>query len=72
MSFFRLFFLGSELMTRVFRARLRMLLRPPRAITGNPEVLRCALLSLIELGKLLLFRSRIGCDILMNALAEAC
>jgi hypothetical protein len=49
-----------------------MLLRPPRVITGSPEVLRFARLSLIELGDLLLFRSRIGCDILMNALAEAC
>jgi hypothetical protein len=53
-------------MNRVSRARLRMLLLPPRVTTGNPEVLRCALLSLIELGDLLLFRSRIGCDILMN------
>jgi len=59
-------------MTRVFRARLRMLLQPPRVITGNPEVLRCALLSRGELGDLLLFRSRKGCDILMNALGEAC
>lgn len=59
-------------MNRVFKARLRMLLQLLRAITGNPEVLRCALLSLNELGELLLFRSRIGCDILMNALVEAC
>lgn len=38
-----------------------MLLRPPRAITGNPEVLRWAPLN-EELGDLLLFRSRMGCD----------
>jgi hypothetical protein len=51
---------------------LRMLLPLLRAITGSPEVPRFALLSLIELGELLLFRSRIGCDMLMNALVEAC
>ena len=45
-------------MNRVFRARLRMLLLPPRAITGNPEVLRWAPLN-SELGDLLSFRSRI-------------
>jgi hypothetical protein len=43
-----------------------MLLLPPRVITGSPEVLRCALISLNELGDLLLFRCRIGCDTLMN------
>jgi hypothetical protein len=59
-------------MNRVSRAKLRMLPQLLRAITGNPEVLRCAFLSLIELGDLLLFRTRIGYDILMNALVEAC
>jgi hypothetical protein len=59
-------------MSRVSRARLRMLLQLPRVITGNLEVLKGALLSLVEVGDLLLFRSRIGCDTLMNALVEAC
>jgi hypothetical protein len=49
-----------------------MLLLPPRVITGNLEVLKGALLSLVEVGDFLLFRSRIGCDTLMNALVEAC